>query len=84
MNDAKPTIAQEQLRRFVQRIERLEEEKQALTADIREVYAEAKAMGLDTKIMRKVIALRKKDPHERAEEEALLDVYLHALGMTRE
>ena len=84
MNDAKPTIAQEQLRQFVQRIERLEEEKQALTADIREVYAEAKAMGLDTKIMRKVIALRKKDPHERAEEEALLDVYLHALGMTRE
>ena len=75
------TVAREQLRQLVERIERLEEEKQAIAADIREVYAEAKALGFDTKVMRKVIAMRKKDPQEREEEEAMLALYLQALGM---
>ena len=79
--DNKPTFAQEQIRSIVERIERLEEEKKAIAADIREVYAEAKAMGLDTKILRKVVTIRKKEPHEREEEEAMLALYLHALGM---
>jgi len=81
MVDTKPTFAQEQLRSIVERIERLEEEKKAIAEDIKEVYAEAKAMGFDTKILRKVIALRKKDPQEREEEETVLAMYLHALGM---
>lgn len=75
------TIAQGQLRSFVERIERLEEEKAALAADIKEVYAEAKGNGFDTKVLRKVISLRKKDTAERQEEEAMLELYLHALGM---
>lgn len=70
-----------QLRSFIERIERLEEEKAALGADIREVYAEAKSNGYDPKIMRMVVRLRKLDPNERAEQEALLDTYLGALGM---
>jgi uncharacterized protein (UPF0335 family) len=74
-------VAASQLRSFVERIERLEEEKKALADDIRDVYAEAKGNGFDTKVLRKVIALRKKDAAERQEEEAILDLYLHALGM---
>jgi uncharacterized protein (UPF0335 family) len=74
-------IAQGQLRSIVERIERLEEEKAALAADIKEVYAEAKGNGFDIKILRKVIRLRKVDRVEREEEEALLDVYMAALGM---
>lgn len=72
--------AREQLRSLVQRIERLEEEKQSLGADLKEVYSEAKAMGFDTKILRKVVSLRKMDKNERSEQEALLDLYLGALG----
>ncbi|RMF73951.1 MAG: DUF2312 domain-containing protein [Alphaproteobacteria bacterium] len=72
-------IAAEALRQYIARIERLEEEKQALLADIREVYAEAKAQGFDPKIMRQVVRLRKKDRDQRAEEEALLDLYLRAV-----
>ncbi len=75
------TFAREQLRSLVERIERLEEEKKAIAEDIKEVYAEAKALGFDTKVMRKVIAMRKKDPQEREEEEAMLALYLQALGM---
>ena len=75
-------FAREQLRALVERIERLEEEKAALAGDIREVYAEAKANGFDTKTLRRVVALRKQDAAERQEQEALLDVYLNALGMT--
>ena len=71
----------DQLRAFVERIERLEEEKAALAVDIREVYAEAKAMGFDTKVLRTVVRLRKKDMNERREEEAVLATYMHALGM---
>ena len=66
---------------LVERIERLEEEKTAIAGDIKEVYAEAKANGFDSKILRKVITIRKKDHAEREEEEALLSLYMHALGM---
>jgi uncharacterized protein (UPF0335 family) len=75
-------IARDQLKSIVERIERLEEEKKALADDIREVYAEAKGNGFDTKTLRAVVRLRKQDNAERQEQEALLDLYLHALGMT--
>ena len=74
-------IARDQLRSVVERIERLEEEKQALADDIKEVYAEAKANGFDTKTLRAIIRLRKQDTNERQEQEALLDLYMQALGM---
>lgn len=74
-------IARDQIRSIVERIERLEEEKQAIADDIKEVYAEAKANGFDTKTLRQVIRLRKQDDSERQEQEALLDTYLSALGM---
>jgi uncharacterized protein (UPF0335 family) len=77
------TLAAGQLRSLIERIERLEEEKKGIADDIRDVYAEAKGQGFDTKIMRQVIRLRKKDTAERQEEEAILDLYLHALGMIR-
>jgi uncharacterized protein (UPF0335 family) len=75
------TVASKQLKSFVERIERLEEEKKGIADDIRDVFAEAKGQGFDTKVMRQVIRLRKKDAAERQEEEALLDLYMHALGM---
>lgn len=81
MADKKTSFAQGQLKSLVERIERLEEDKKTIAADIKEVYAEAKANGFDTKILRKVISIRKKDRHEREEEEAVLAVYLSALGM---
>lgn len=74
-------VARDQLRAFVERIERLEEEKKTVADDIKDVYGEAKAMGFDTKILKKAIALRKKDDQERLEEEIILNTYLHALGM---
>jgi uncharacterized protein (UPF0335 family) len=74
-------VAANQLRSFVERIERLEEEKKAIGEDIKEVYSEAKGTGFDTKILKKIVALRKKDPEEIDEEQALLDVYKRALGM---
>lgn len=77
-------VARDQLRAFVERIERLEEEKSTIADDIKDVYGEAKGMGFDTKILKKVVALRKKDEQERMEEEAILDTYLHALGMLAE
>jgi uncharacterized protein (UPF0335 family) len=80
-HNSKTSFAQGQLKSLIERIERLEEEKQATAEDIREVYGEAKANGFDTKIMRKVVALRKKDKMEREEEAALVDLYLNALGM---
>ena len=75
------TAASRQLKSLIERIERLEEEKKAIADDIRDVFAEAKGQGFDTKVMRQVIRLRKKDTAERQEEEALLDLYMHALGM---
>ena len=74
-------VAADQLRAFVERIERLEEEKKALNDDIKDVYAEAKGSGYDVKVLRQVIRLRKQDSNERQEMESLLDLYLHALGM---
>ncbi len=74
-------FAKDQLKAFVERIERLEEEKKAIADDIRDVYAEAKGNGFDVKALRQVIRLRKQDKDERAEQEAILDTYMHALGM---
>lgn len=74
-------IAHDQLKSIVERIEKLDEERHAIADDIKEVYAEAKANGFDTKTLRQVIRLRKQDAAERQEQEALLDLYLHALGM---
>lgn len=74
-------VAKEQLTAFVERIERLEEEKKGIADDIKEVYAEAKGNGFDVKVLRKVISVRKQDASERAEQEAILDLYLAALGM---
>jgi uncharacterized protein (UPF0335 family) len=78
---AKSGFAEAKLRSFIERIERLEEEKAALAADIREVYAEAKGQGFDTKTMRQVVRIRKLESHERQEQEAILDLYLTALGI---
>ncbi len=75
------TSAKDQLRAIVARIERLDEEKAALAADLREVYAEAKGNGFDVKALRAVVRIRKQDENKRREEEAVLDTYLHALGM---
>lgn len=70
----------DQLKSIVQRIERLEEEKKTIADDIKEVYSEAKANGYDVKVLRKVISIRKRDLRERREEEAVLDLYLQAVG----
>jgi uncharacterized protein (UPF0335 family) len=78
---AKSGFAKEHLRSFIERIERLEEEKKALANDIREVYSEAKGTGFDTKVMRQVVKLRKMESADRQEQEAMLDLYLSALGM---
>lgn len=73
-------IAAESLRQFVDRIERLTEEQKAIAADIKDVYAQCKGQGFDTKIVRKIVALRKKDRAEREEEEKILELYMAALG----
>lgn len=78
------TVSAGQLRALIERVERLEEEKKEVAEQIKEVFAEAKAHGFDVKTMRKVISLRRKDPDERSEEEAMLDLYLQALGMLPE
>lgn len=77
-------VTAEHLRSYIERIERLEEEKAALATDIREVFAEAKANGYDSKTMRQVIKLRKMEPSDRDEQEYLLDTYCRALGMLPE
>jgi uncharacterized protein (UPF0335 family) len=74
-------IAGERLKSFIERIERLEEEKKALAEDIKEVFAEAKGSGFDTRIMRQIIRLRRMDKDDLDEQETLLDVYKRALGM---
>lgn len=74
-------VARDQLRSFIDRIERLETEKKTISDDIKDVYGEAKGTGFDTPTLRKVIALRKQDRDERMEQEAILDTYLFALGM---
>ncbi len=74
-------VAKDQLRSIIDRIERLEEEKKTISDDISEVYAEAKGNGFDAKILRQVVRIRKIDKVERQEQEAILDLYMHALGM---
>ena len=69
------------LRAFIERIERMEEEKRAIATDIREIYVEAKSNGFDTKIIRKIVALRRQDAEKRREEEVVMDLYKNALGM---
>ena len=71
----------DQLRALIERIERLEEEKKAISEDIKEVYGEAKGTGFDVKAMRQIVRIRKMDASDRMEQEAILDTYLHALGM---
>ena len=75
------TVSDEQLRLFIERIERLEEEKASISDDIKDVYGEAKGEGYDTKAMRTIVKMRKKDQGERKEEELVLNTYLIALGM---
>ena len=74
-------FAKDQLKSIIERIERLEEEKKATTDDIKDVYAEAKGNGFDVKALRTIIRLRKQDVDERKEQEAILETYMHALGM---
>ena len=75
------SVAADQLKSFIERIERLEEEKAGLAGDIKDVYAEAKGTGFDVKALRKIVANRKKDHAERQEEEAILELYMQALGI---
>ena len=79
----KTRFAKDQLKAFVERIERLEEEKKTIGDDIRDVYAESKANGFDTKVLRQVVKLRKQDANERNEQQAVLETYMHALGMLK-
>ncbi|MEF2072870.1 DUF2312 domain-containing protein [Consotaella aegiceratis] len=83
MSEAGPdgTVAADELRQFIERIERLEEEKKTIADDIKDVYGEAKARGYDSKAMRRIVSLRKQDQNERQEQEAILDLYMQALGM---
>ncbi|WP_370931880.1 DUF2312 domain-containing protein [Bartonella sp. DGB1] len=81
LEDKQDTIAASQLRAFIERIERLEEEKKTIAEDIKEVYLELKSTGFDTKAVRTIIRLRKQEEHERREAEALLQLYKEALGM---
>ena len=81
-SDVLTATAQGRLRSIIERLERLEEDKQAVMVDMKEVFAEAKGEGYDVKVLRKVVALRKRDLDERKEEEAILDLYLQAVGET--
>ena len=82
MEDVASTgVAAEELRQFVERIERMEEEKKAIAGDIKEIYAEAKGRGFDTKAIRTLVRLRAQDAQERQEMEAILDLYMQAIGM---
>jgi uncharacterized protein (UPF0335 family) len=82
-DDNKPAtkFAKDQLKAFIERVERLEEEKKALSDDIRDVYAEAKGNGFDVTALRTIVRLRKMETSERQEQQAILDTYMHALGM---
>ena len=71
----------DRLKSIIERIERLEEEKKGIASDIKDIYAEAKGVGYDTKIVREIVKLRRMDQTERLEQEELVDVYMHALGM---
>lgn len=80
-NAQQNNIAADRLRSLVERIERLEEERKALSGDIKDIYAEAKSAGFDVKVLRALISIRRKEPAEVEEQETLLDVYRRALGM---
>ena len=75
------SVAKDQLKSIIERVERLEEDKRAISDDIKDVYSEAKGNGFDAKALRRIVALRKQDPDKRAEQDAILDTYMHALGM---
>jgi uncharacterized protein (UPF0335 family) len=75
------SVAADQLKAIVERIERLEEEKKTISDDIRDVYAESKGNGMDVKALRTIVRLRKMDAGDRAEQEAILETYMHAMGM---
>ena len=82
VNEAPATkFAKDQLKSIIERIERLEEEKKAISEDIKDVYAESKGNGFDVKALRTIIRMRKQDPNERQEEESILETYMSALGM---
>lgn len=74
-------VAGDQLKSFVERVERMEEEKRAIADDIKEIYAEAKGNGFDVKVLRQIVRIRKQDASEREEQEAIRDLYMHAMGM---
>ena len=76
------TVDAKHLKAFLERIEKLEEEKRAIADDIKDVYAEAKGTGYDSKILRKIVSIRRQDTHKRREEEEILDLYLSALGIS--
>lgn len=75
------TFAKEQLRAIIERVEQMEEEKAGISSDIRDIYAEAKGNGMDVKALRTIVRMRKQDPNDRAEQETILENYMHALGM---
>lgn len=81
--EASVSFAKDQLKSIVERVERLEEEKKTISEDIRDVYAEAKANGFDVKALRAIVRMRKIDPAERDEQDAILETYMAALGMLR-
>ena len=81
ITETSQTVAAGQLKAFIERIERLEEEKKTIADDIKDVYAEMKGTGFDTKAVRTIVRLRKKDQAQREEEQAMLDLYMSALGM---
>lgn len=74
-------VSRDQLKAYIERVEKLEEDKKAIADDIKDVYAEAKANGFDVKALRSIVKMRKQDADERREQEAILETYLHALGM---
>lgn len=76
------SVAKDQLKAIIERIERCEEEKKSISDDIKDIYTEAKGNGMDTKALRTIVRLRAEDPNKRAEREAILDTYMNALGMT--
>ena len=81
IGDNSKRFAKDQLKAFVERVERLEEEKATIASDIRDVYAEAKSTGFDVKALRTIVRMRKQDADERRQHEAILETYMHALGM---
>jgi len=79
--DPAPRLAKDQIRSIVERVERLEEERKTISDDIRDVYVEAKGNGYDVKALRTIVRMRKQDANERAEQETILETYMHAMGM---